>query len=94
MVSAADIQSLLENAFAGDAVTVTDDSAKHSGHASAPAAGGSHFTVRVVSVKFSGQSRIGRHRSVYAVLQPLFDQGLHALAIETFAPDEVKRRAP
>ena len=74
--------ALLEASFPGAEITITDDSAKHAGHAGASAGGESHFTVVVVSDQFKGMSRVARHRAVYAPLKPLFETGLHALAIE------------
>ena len=59
------------------------------GHAGARAEGESHFTVKIVSEKFVGANRVARHRMVYDVLKPLFDDGLHALAIEAKTPSEV-----
>ena len=67
---------------------ITDDSAKHAGHAGAREGGESHFSIRIVSPSFEGVSRVGRHRLVYAALQAEFDQGLHALAITALAPGE------
>lgn len=83
------IQTLLEEAFAPSSLQVIDDSAKHAGHSGAREGGESHFTVRIVSDRFSGMSRVARHRAVYAPLQPLFDQGLHALAIDAKTPSEI-----
>jgi BolA family transcriptional regulator, general stress-responsive regulator len=82
------IEQLLCAQFAPTALSVMDDSAKHAGHAGARAGGESHFTVKIVSDAFAGKSRVERHRMVYAVLQPLFDAGLHALVIEAKAPAE------
>ena len=88
MAIAEKIEAALQMAFAPVKLTVVDDSAKHAGHAGARAQGESHFTVRIVSEKFVGLSRVARHRAVYAVLQPLFDAGLHALVIDAKTVDE------
>lgn len=85
---AARIEKLLTNQFAPTALAVIDDSAKHAGHAGARAGGESHFTVSITSAAFAGQSRVARQRAVYAVLTPLFDEGLHALALQVNAPGE------
>lgn len=82
------IHQLLSNAFTPSALTVADDSAKHAGHAGAREGGQSHFTVTITAAHFTGLSRVARHRAVYDVLKPLFDQGLHALAIHAKAPGE------
>ena len=62
-----------------------DDAAAHVGHAGA---GAGHFELTIVSARFTGQSRIARHRMVYAALGPLMDAGIHALALSTHAPSE------
>lgn len=80
------IRQRLEAAFAPDALEVTDDSAKHAGHAGARPGGQTHYTVRITSAAFAGKSPVARHRAVYAALDGLFEQGLHALAIEAKAP--------
>jgi BolA protein len=82
------IEHLLLAHLAPVAFSVTDDSAKHAGHAGARAGGQSHFSVMVVSEKFVGLNQVARHRLVYATLKPLLDAGLHALAIEAKTPDE------
>lgn len=85
---AAAMEERLRAAFAPDALRVIDDSAKHAGHAGARPGGESHFTVKIIAADFAGMDRVARHRAVYAALQPLFDQGLHALAIDAKAPGE------
>ena len=63
---------------------VLDESHQHNGHAGANGTGfGTHFRVKVASHRFTGLSRVARHRLVYDALQDFIDQGLHALAIET-----------
>jgi len=89
MTMAERIRQLLENEFAPTMLEVIDDSAKHAGHAGARAGGESHFTVKIISKKFSGLRQVACHRAVYAVLKPLFDEGLHALAIDARASDLV-----
>lgn len=82
------IRTALKQRFAPESLSVTDDSAKHAGHAGARPGGQTHFTVKIVSEDFRGLNRVARHRAVYAVLQPLFAAGLHALAIDAKAPGE------
>ena len=67
-------------------LAVQDDSAQHAGHAGARE--GRHFSVRVVSERFTGVSRVGRHRLIYDALQSLIPQGVHALAIDARAPGD------
>ena len=80
------IETLLREHFAPTVLEVVDDSAKHAGHAGARPGGQTHYTVRITSAAFAGKTQVARHRAVYAVLQPLFDEGLHALALHTNAP--------
>ncbi len=83
-VSAQDIQSALQSAFPGDQLQVQDDSHLHAGHAGARE--GRHYSVRVVSLQFAGVTRVRRHRLVYDALASLIPLGIHALAIEAYAP--------
>lgn len=82
------MEKLLMVAFAPQALSIEDDSARHAGHAGAREGGESHFTVRITSAAFAGKSRVERHRMVHAALKPLLDEGLHALAIEAKATEE------
>ena len=81
------IESLLRAALAPSAIEVQDDSHLHAGHAGASE--GRHFTVRLTSARFTGLSRVARHRLVYDSLGPLAAQGVHALAIVARSPDEI-----
>lgn len=85
-VSAADIERALRAALSPSALAVDDDSHHHAGHAGARE--GRHFSVRIISARFAGLSKLARHRLVYDSLQPLIPQGIHALAIQAHAPDE------
>jgi BolA protein len=42
----------------------------------------------VRSARFTGQTRLARHRLVYDSLALLIPKGIHALAIEALAPGE------
>lgn len=64
---------------------IVDDSALHQYHAGN--AGGGHFNLKVKSSQFSGKSQIMRHRMVYALLQDLMPQRIHALSIEAMTDE-------
>jgi len=49
---------------------------------------GRHFSVALTSPRFTGLSRVARHRLVYDSLGSLAAQGVHALAIVAKAPGE------
>ncbi|MDP1902072.1 MAG: BolA family protein [Rubrivivax sp.] len=85
-MTADDIDARLRAALAPQALEVRDDSHLHAGHAGARE--GRHFTVRIVSARFTGLARVARHRLVYDSLGPLSAQGVHALALVAKAPDE------
>ena len=85
-VAAHDIERQLRAALAPAALAVTDDSHLHAGHAGARE--GRHFSVRITSARFTGLSRVARHRLVYDALHSLIPRGIHALAIQAHAPDE------
>jgi BolA protein len=85
-VSAQDIEAALRAALSPTAIEVQDDSHLHAGHAGARE--GRHFSVRVVSDRFAGLSRLARHRLVYHSLDQLIPRGIHALAIDARAPGD------
>lgn len=87
------IDTALRRAFAPAALRITDDSAKHAGHAGAAPGGQTHYTVLVVADSFAGQSRVARSRAVHAALDAEFANGLHALALTLRTPDEHVRIA-
>lgn len=85
--STADIDSRLRAALAPSTLAVQDDSHLHAGHAGAREGG--HYSVLIVSERFQGLARVARHRLVYHSLGELMQQGIHALAIDARAPDDL-----
>jgi BolA protein len=71
-----------------ESIELSDDSARHAGHAGARGGGG-HYRLTVVSPRFAGKSRLERHRMVYAALESLMQREIHALALRTYAPGEL-----
>ena len=78
------IRECLAAALAPTELDVLDEGHKHAGHANA---GKGHFHVRIVSAAFAGVLPIRRHRMVYAALDGLMDNGIHALSIDARPPD-------
>ena len=70
-------------------VELIDDSAKHAGHAGARSGGG-HYRLLIVSESFCGKSTLARHRLVYDALGELMRSKIHALSIQSLAPDEAQ----
>jgi len=46
-----------------------------------------HYAANVVSAQFRGLSRVKQHQIVYAALRGRMGGELHALALQTSAPD-------
>ncbi len=49
---------------------------------------GDHYAAYVVSPTFRGKSRVQQHQMVYRALQGNMGEALHALAIQTSAPED------
>jgi BolA protein len=68
---------------------IRDDSAQHAGHPGARAGG--HFSVMVVSDRFTGRTRMQRHQLVYEAVSELLRTDIHALSIQARTPQEQNR---
>ncbi|MBF0246985.1 MAG: BolA family transcriptional regulator [Alphaproteobacteria bacterium] len=49
---------------------------------------GDHYSARVISKAFTGKSRVQQHQMVYAALKGSMDGALHALGLQTSAPED------
>jgi stress-induced morphogen len=49
---------------------------------------GDHYAASVVSAAFRGKSRVQQHQMVYQALKGKMGGELHALALQTSAPEE------
>ncbi len=85
---AREIETRLNTAFTPSSLTVTNDSARHSGHMGDDGTGESHFSVEIESAAFAGVARLERQRMVNRALGDLPGQRVHALAIKARAPGE------
>lgn len=81
------LRERLESRFTPAQLTVEDESHLHEGHAGA-AGGQSHFRIRIVAEAFRGVSSVARHRLIYAALDDMMKDDIHALAIEALPPDK------
>jgi stress-induced morphogen len=88
------LESVLRKTFAPTLLQVTDDSARHAGHAGARAGGETHYNVLVVAEAFRGMSRVARSRAVHAALAAEFAGGMHALALTLRTPEEQGAAGP
>ncbi len=80
------IRCILTQVFEPETLQVTDDSARHAGHAGASAEGETHFNINIMSKAFTGLSRLERQRAINKALAKEFDRGLHALSIKAEPP--------
>ena len=49
---------------------------------------GDHYAANVVSPSFRGKSRVQQHQMIYAALKGRMGGELHALALQTSAPED------
>ncbi len=71
-----EIESLIKAALPDAKVTIRD-----------LAGDGDHYAAEVVSTSFRGKSRVQQHQMVYDALKGNMGGALHALALQTSAPD-------
>lgn len=75
-MSAGDIEKLIKQGIPDARVTIRD-----------LAGDGDHYAAEVVSESFRGKSRVQQHKMVYDALQGNMGGALHALALQTSAPE-------
>ncbi|MEN8236204.1 MAG: BolA family protein [Pseudomonadota bacterium] len=81
------IFDILHQNFPDATLEITNESHKHQGHAQTPATGESHFAVQIASQKFQNLNRVERHRLIYAALNELMPDPIHALKIKAATHD-------
>ncbi|MEK9672514.1 MAG: BolA family transcriptional regulator [Rhodospirillaceae bacterium] len=75
-MAAQDIEDLIKDGIPGAEVKIEDLRGD-----------GDHYLAVVVSDAFRGKSRVQQHQMVYAALQGRMGNELHALALQTSAPE-------
>ena len=70
------IEHLIREAFPDARIEIRDT-----------AGDGDHFAATVVTKAFAGKSRVEQHQMVYAALKGKMGGELHALALQTSAPE-------
>jgi BolA protein len=81
------LERKLRQAFQPAVLSVIDESNQHAGHAGSHPLGESHFRVRIRSEAFRGLGRVAQHRLVNAALAEELQNRVHALALDTGAPE-------
>lgn len=75
-MDAGEIERLVKEALPDATVTIRD-----------LAGDGDHYAAEIVSAEFTGKSRVQQHQMVYSALQGRMGGELHALALQTKAPE-------
>ena len=75
-MDANEIETLIRSALPDAKVTIRD-----------LAGDGDHYAAEVVSTAFKGKSRVQQHQLVYQALRGKMGGELHALALQTSAPE-------
>jgi len=75
MIEPSELRRLLEAAFPGAVVQITDLTGTRD-----------HYSASIVAEAFRGRTRVQQHKLVYAALGELMRGPIHALALETSAP--------
>ena len=74
-MDAGEIEKMIKEALPDAKVTIRD-----------LAGDGDHYAAEVVSAEFAGKSRVQQHQLVYSALKGKMGGQLHALALQTSAP--------
>ena len=75
-MDAREIEQLIKDGIPDAVVTIRD-----------LAGDGDHYAAEVVAESFRGKSRVQQHQMVYQALKGNMGGALHALALQTSAPD-------
>ncbi|MBT5496734.1 MAG: BolA family transcriptional regulator [Alphaproteobacteria bacterium] len=76
-MSAVDIEQMIKEAIPDAEVRIDDLRGD-----------GDHYAAFISSAAFSGKTRVQQHQMVYAALQGRMGNELHALALQTSAPED------
>jgi BolA protein len=82
------LEHLVRAHFEVESMLLLNESDRHS----VPEHSETHFKLTLVSPDFAGLSAVQRHQRVYALARPLLAQGLHALTLHLFTPEEWSQR--
>ncbi len=77
-MDASEIESLIKESLPDAKVTIEDLRGD-----------GDHYAAYVTSAAFTGKSRVQQHQLVYSALKGRMGNELHALALQTSAPESV-----
>lgn len=75
------ISERLTRAFSPSKLDIIDDGVQHRGHAPSQAGAG-YYTIVIAADGLKDKSRVDAHREIYAVLNDLIPDEIHALQIK------------
>ena len=75
-MNASDIEKMIKQAIPDAKINITD-----------LAGDGDHYSAEVVSEEFRGKTRVQQHQMIYQALKGNMGGVLHALALQTSAPE-------
>ena len=75
-MDASEIERMIKEALPDAEITIQD-----------LAGDGDHYAATIISSAFKGKNRVQQHQMVYAALQGRMGNELHALALNTAAPE-------
>jgi stress-induced morphogen len=84
------LTALLQEKLQPTFLKLEDQSLRHAGHREAGTGDETHYELTIESPQFTGMNKVKRHQAIYALLGAEFNVGLHALAINAYAPGERK----
>ncbi len=81
------IETRLNESLPLTRLLVENESHKHGGSGTE-----THYKVTAVSQAFAGVGPVKRHQQVYALLSEALANGVHALALHTYTPEEWEKK--
>ena len=88
MIALAPIEEKIQQTFSPLHLEIIDESSLHAGHSGAIPGQITHLKIILVTNYFSEMSKIQQHRAVHQCLEKELENGLHALALKTFKPEQ------
>ncbi len=86
----ATIESKLTQELSPEFLEVINQSHEHAGHQHGDV--DSHYKVVIVSAAFNNMRPVARHQQIYKTLAEELRSPVHALALQTFTPEEWQQR--
>ncbi len=84
------IQTKISQALQPTHLQVMNESHMHN----VPPGSESHFKLVIVSATFDKQPSVRRHQKIYQILSEEMQNGVHALSLKTFTPEEWAEQSP